>query len=95
MRSAPSRHDEILREAIDDRGEYVYKTVGDAFCAARLSDMDLPLQEPYRSFVRSRLDRAASEAAIGEGRNMTPRQDIDYALEDERGAGSRTREAPA
>jgi class 3 adenylate cyclase len=34
MQSALSRHDDILREALEDRGGYVFKTVGDAFCAA-------------------------------------------------------------
>jgi class 3 adenylate cyclase len=30
---ALARHDEILREAIETREGYVFKTVGDAFCA--------------------------------------------------------------
>ena len=34
MRSALGRHDEILRSAIGAHGGYVFKTVGDAFCAA-------------------------------------------------------------
>jgi predicted ATPase/class 3 adenylate cyclase len=34
MQSALSRHDEILRGAIEERGGYVFKTVGDAFCCA-------------------------------------------------------------
>jgi predicted ATPase/class 3 adenylate cyclase len=34
MQRALSRHDEILRDAIEERGGYVFKTVGDAFCAA-------------------------------------------------------------
>jgi predicted ATPase/class 3 adenylate cyclase len=34
MRVALARHDEILREAIEAHGGYVFKTVGDAFCAA-------------------------------------------------------------
>jgi predicted ATPase len=29
-----ARHDEILRDAIEERGGYVFKTIGDAFCAA-------------------------------------------------------------
>ena len=36
MRVALARHDEILRSAIEERGGYVFKTVGDAFsCAFR------------------------------------------------------------
>ena len=34
MQVALARHDEILREAIEERGGYVFKTVGDAFCCA-------------------------------------------------------------
>ena len=34
MQAALARHDEILRGAIEQRGGYVFKTVGDAFCCA-------------------------------------------------------------
>ena len=34
MRDALRRHDAILREAIESRQGYVFKTIGDAFCAA-------------------------------------------------------------
>ncbi len=34
MAAALRRHDEILRDAIEQAGGYVFKTVGDAFCAA-------------------------------------------------------------
>jgi class 3 adenylate cyclase len=34
MAAALRRHDEILRAAIEQAGGYVFKTVGDAFCAA-------------------------------------------------------------
>src|SRR5215218_9897605 len=34
MKSALARHDEILKEAIETNGGFVFKTVGDAFCAA-------------------------------------------------------------
>ena len=34
MAPALRRHDDILREAIEDGGGYVFKTVGDAFCAS-------------------------------------------------------------
>jgi class 3 adenylate cyclase len=34
MQSALARHDEILKEAIEGRDGHVFKTVGDAFCAA-------------------------------------------------------------
>src|SRR5215210_2971285 len=34
MQRALACHDEILRNAIEERGGYVFKTVGDAFCAS-------------------------------------------------------------
>jgi predicted ATPase/class 3 adenylate cyclase len=34
MRSMLARHDALMREAIEATGGYVFKTVGDAFCAA-------------------------------------------------------------
>ena len=34
MQAALVRHDELLRRAIEERGGYVFKTVGDAFCCA-------------------------------------------------------------
>jgi len=34
MAAALRRHDEILRDAIEEVGGYVFKTVGDSFCAA-------------------------------------------------------------
>jgi len=32
MQRALARHDQILRDAVEERGGYVFKTVGDAFC---------------------------------------------------------------
>jgi class 3 adenylate cyclase len=40
MQAAMARHDELLRWAIEERGGYVFKTVGDAFCAAFLTAPD-------------------------------------------------------
>jgi len=40
MKVALKRHDEILQKAIDDSGGWVFKTVGDAFCAAFHTAMD-------------------------------------------------------
>ena len=34
MKSALARHDEILWNAIESNNGYVFKTIGDAFCAA-------------------------------------------------------------
>src|SRR5690242_17419694 len=33
MKAALMRHDQLLRSAIDEHGGYVFKTIGDAFCA--------------------------------------------------------------
>ncbi len=33
MRAAVARHEELMRRAIEQQGGYVFKTVGDAFCA--------------------------------------------------------------
>ena len=40
MRIALARHDEILREAIETRGGYIFKTVGDAFCSVFTTAQD-------------------------------------------------------
>ena len=40
MSKALRRHDEILRSGIEARGGYVFKTVGDAFCAAFADPLD-------------------------------------------------------
>jgi predicted ATPase/class 3 adenylate cyclase len=40
MQLALARHDEILRSAMEERGGYVFKTVGDAFCCAFLTAPD-------------------------------------------------------
>ena len=40
MQEALARHDEILRRMMDSSGGYVFKTVGDAFCAAFSSAPD-------------------------------------------------------
>ena len=40
MQASLARHDELLRLAIEERGGYVFKTVGDAFCAAFLITPD-------------------------------------------------------
>jgi predicted ATPase/class 3 adenylate cyclase len=40
MQKALSRHDEILGDAIEANGGYVFKTVGDAFCASFSNALD-------------------------------------------------------
>jgi class 3 adenylate cyclase len=45
MKEALARHERIVSDAIAKRGGYVFKTVGDAFCAAssRHSMQSMPL----------------------------------------------------
>jgi class 3 adenylate cyclase len=40
MQAALARHDEILRDATEQHGGYVFKTVGDAFCCAFWTALD-------------------------------------------------------
>jgi predicted ATPase/class 3 adenylate cyclase len=40
MSTALARHDRILRQGIESRGGYVFKTIGDAFCAAFSDPLD-------------------------------------------------------
>jgi class 3 adenylate cyclase len=40
MQAALAHHDELLRRAMEEHGGYVFKTVGDAFCAAFPTDPD-------------------------------------------------------
>jgi class 3 adenylate cyclase len=49
MQIALARHDEVLRSAIEERGGYIFKTVGDAFCAAFSTAIAPPGGFPLRS----------------------------------------------
>src|SRR5512140_1219745 len=40
MQRALRRHDELLRQAVEGRNGHVFKTVGDAFCAAFPTALD-------------------------------------------------------
>jgi predicted ATPase/class 3 adenylate cyclase len=40
MQAALARHDELLKQAIEEHGGYIFKTVGDAFCCAFLTAPD-------------------------------------------------------
>jgi predicted ATPase/class 3 adenylate cyclase len=54
MQAAIRRHDEIVRSAIVDRGGYVFKTIGDAFCTAfaRPDDAVAAVLAAQRALVR-------------------------------------------
>jgi len=80
MQAALARHDELIRRAIEERGGYVFKTVGDAFCAAfptapdtleaaletqrRLLSSDWEQSEPFR--VRMALHMGVAEERDGD-----------------------------
>jgi class 3 adenylate cyclase len=54
MRAALARHDALLRDCIDDHDGHVFKTGGDAFCAAfhTASDALAAALEAHRAFPR-------------------------------------------
>ena len=58
MSVALARHDDILRQAIEANGGYVFKTVGDAFCAAFPTALDPFVCTRYElgDFAREALD---------------------------------------
>jgi predicted ATPase/class 3 adenylate cyclase len=80
MQAALARHDELLKLAIEERGGYVFKTVGDAFCAVfptasdaleaaleiqrRLLSSEWEQSEPLR--VRMALHTGAAEERDGD-----------------------------
>jgi predicted ATPase len=80
MQAALACHDELLRAAIEERGGYIFKTVGDAFCCAyttatealnaalevqqMLFDEDWQVTDPLR--VRMALHTGAAEERDGD-----------------------------
>jgi len=79
MRTALARHDEIIRRAIEVNGGYVFKTVGDAFCAAFPTALDALesalaaqralLSEPWGGEIDSLRSRMALHTGTAEERN--------------------------
>ena len=49
MQPALTHHDEILRETIEEHGGFVFKTVGDTFCAAFPTALGALNSAPSRS----------------------------------------------
>ncbi len=81
MRDAMRRHDAILREEIDRRRGYIFKTVGDAFCAAfwtagEAVDAAVGIQRRLASADFSNVDSLAVRMAIHAGE--TDERDGDY-----------------
>ncbi len=69
MRSALERHDELMRRAVEDQGGYVFKTVGDASCAA-FSNAVTGLEaatERDGDYFGQPVNRVARVEAVGNG----------------------------
>src|SRR5438874_13767540 len=74
MRIALARHDAILREAIEQNGGRVFKTVGDAFCAAFETASDALVAaraagralatEPWPESARIKIGRASCRERV-------------------------------
>ena len=79
MNLALARHDVLLKQAIEDQGGYVFKTVGDAFCAAFSDPADaleaiLTAQrslaaEPWPAEIGAIRVRAALHTGVAEERD--------------------------
>ena len=52
MSEALARHDRILRDVVEERGGYVFKTVGDAFCCA-FATAPIAWRRPWRPSTSS------------------------------------------
>jgi predicted ATPase/class 3 adenylate cyclase len=81
MRNAVRRHDALLRAAIDAHGGYVFKTIGDAFCASFWRPEDavaamLDAQRALASHDFSAIDGLRVRAAIHTG--TADERDDDY-----------------
>src|ERR671921_622780 len=78
MRSALSRHDGIVRCAVEDRGGFVFKTIGDAFCCAFSS-------APEALGAAISAQRALHEEGWGEGDMIRVRMALHTGAVDEQG----------
>ncbi len=81
MQAAVRRHDELLRGAIETHDGFVFKTIGDAFCAAfgRASDAILAAIEAQRAVARedwSAVGGLRVRVAVHAG--VTEERDADY-----------------
>ena len=81
MQAAIRRHDEVMRTAIAEHGGQVFKTIGDAFCAAFARPEDavaamLDAQRAHRAEDFSAIDGLRVRAAIHTG--TADERDGDY-----------------
>ena len=81
MQSALAQHDALLRTAIESRGGHVFKTVGDAFCAAfaRAQDAVEATVDAQRALS------AADWSMLGEAAPLQSRMGLHTGEADERG----------
>jgi class 3 adenylate cyclase len=77
MRDALAHHDELLRGEIERNGGYVFKTVGDEFCAA----FNTPVQAVTAAVEIQRLLQAATFSAVD---GLRVRMGLNTGLADER-----------
>src|SRR5215210_1212906 len=82
MQAAIARHDFLLREAIEAQGGYVFKTVGDAFCAAFFTPHEA-LQAALE--IQRRLAAEAWPADVG---HVKVRAALHTGVAEERGCDS-------
>jgi len=68
MQAPVRRHDELLRQAIEAHNGYVFKTAGDAFCAA----FDT-VGEEHAALTEDQLADLMAVDGLGTGTNKTPR----------------------
>ncbi|MBK6770139.1 MAG: adenylate/guanylate cyclase domain-containing protein [Ardenticatenales bacterium] len=81
MQAALAQHDRLLREAIEARNGHVFKTVGDAFCAAfaRAQDAVEATVDAQRSLA------SADWSMLGEAAPLRSRMGLHTGEADERG----------
>jgi predicted ATPase/class 3 adenylate cyclase/Tfp pilus assembly protein PilF len=81
MASAIARHDALLRSVIEERNGYVFKTIGDAFCAAFARPQDaldatIEMQRGLASESWGEVGAIRVRAALHAG--LTQERDADY-----------------
>ena len=65
MQAALARHDELIRRAIEERGGYVFKTVGEMPSAVPSEQLLMPWKLPWRLSVGSSLRNGRRLGPLG------------------------------
>ncbi len=79
MRSALARHDALLQEAIEQHNGHVFKTVGDAFCAAFVS-----AQEALEAALEAQIALQNPQFTLAENRTLRVRMALHAGPAEER-----------